>query len=656
MLKKTVAALSAFLLLISTTTNGMVYRSSSSNSIYNGDGIAESFSVVSNPVGGNFTFEKITIEGATSFNGAIYDGDRIWLVPSSGTYITAISQKGEAENIPFPDSFTQVDNAFFGGAFDGEYIYLTPYHAAGIMKISKTSKTAEYITSWPDGFDKTSVLFKGAVFDGERVWLIPSTGNKIASVNSSNQINVYNIEFNSIQDAFCGGIFANEAIYFVPNKADDIVKFDISSGTSSVITGGGKISNMSFEGGFYEGQHIYFVPANNSGMARINTESDEIEVLNLPEGVTGGFSGGAFDGRFIWLAPKSGSAIIKYDIYNKLFESIEIPSYNGENYSGGAFDGENIWFASSNGFGALKISGDNTPPTAMNIYLNTVPSVAVSGEMVAQDPDIGDVITFSIVSNPSMGVVDLDPSTGAFTYTPSTSDTGTDTFTYKANDGKNDSNNALVTITIAEGEDGEGTVPTGGIYIDLWGHWAEESANALTNKNIFLGEKVGDYYYFYPDYLLTRAGFLVLANSVFGFEGSMTDTTLPFADINDAPEWILMAASAAYHGGMISGSLDNGILKLLPNEKITRLEAFTTINNVIGVSDADISIGYKDANLLPDWSLPTIRSLMSIGMLQGYDDGTIRPNNTVSRAEAIKMLYAALLYLENSGRDPNALK
>ncbi|HQL88517.1 MAG TPA: Ig-like domain-containing protein, partial [Lentisphaeria bacterium] len=62
------------------------------------------------------------------------------------------------------------------------------------------------------------------------------------------------------------------------------------------------------------------------------------------------------------------------------------------------------------------------------------------------DPE-SDPLTAVLVANPVNGTVALNAN-GSFTYTPSLNFTGVDTFTYKANDGKGDSNVATVTITV----------------------------------------------------------------------------------------------------------------------------------------------------------------------------------------------------------------
>jgi hypothetical protein len=60
----------------------------------------------------------------------------------------------------------------------------------------------------------------------------------------------------------------------------------------------------------------------------------------------------------------------------------------------------------------------------------------------------GDVLTAVLVGGPSRGAVDLN-SDGSFSYSPNAGITGTDSFTYKASDGKAESNTTTVTITVS---------------------------------------------------------------------------------------------------------------------------------------------------------------------------------------------------------------
>src|SRR5207302_1492981 len=74
-------------------------------------------------------------------------------------------------------------------------------------------------------------------------------------------------------------------------------------------------------------------------------------------------------------------------------------------------------------------------------------NVAAKG-VLANDTDVdGDVLSAVLVSGPSHGALTLNAN-GSFVYTPAANYNGSDSFTYKANDGTADSNVATVTLTI----------------------------------------------------------------------------------------------------------------------------------------------------------------------------------------------------------------
>ncbi len=93
----------------------------------------------------------------------------------------------------------------------------------------------------------------------------------------------------------------------------------------------------------------------------------------------------------------------------------------------------------------------NTPPVAVNNAYSTnedTPLMVSAPGVLGNDSDAnGNPLTALLVSGPSHGVLALNPN-GSFTYTPTSNYNGSDSFTYKANDGTADSNNAVVSITV----------------------------------------------------------------------------------------------------------------------------------------------------------------------------------------------------------------
>lgn len=95
---------------------------------------------------------------------------------------------------------------------------------------------------------------------------------------------------------------------------------------------------------------------------------------------------------------------------------------------------------------------DNVPVAAddsFSVNEDGTLNVAAAGLLTNDSDGDGDPLTAALVTGPSNGSLVLN-SDGSFAYTPNADFFGTDTFTYRANDGVNNSNIATVTITVAE--------------------------------------------------------------------------------------------------------------------------------------------------------------------------------------------------------------
>src|SRR6266576_7341784 len=78
--------------------------------------------------------------------------------------------------------------------------------------------------------------------------------------------------------------------------------------------------------------------------------------------------------------------------------------------------------------------------------------------VLANDTDVdGNPLTAIVVTQPAHGTVTLNAD-GSFTYTPALNSNGSDSFTYKANDGTLDSNVVTVSITVAAVNDAPAAV------------------------------------------------------------------------------------------------------------------------------------------------------------------------------------------------------
>src|SRR5262249_5307911 len=99
---------------------------------------------------------------------------------------------------------------------------------------------------------------------------------------------------------------------------------------------------------------------------------------------------------------------------------------------------------------AVTFQYDTAPVAANDTYSarkNVPLTVAAPGGLANDTHPESDPLTAVLVSGPAHGTLTLNPN-GSFTYTPATDYTGTDSFTYKANDALALSNVATVSFTV----------------------------------------------------------------------------------------------------------------------------------------------------------------------------------------------------------------
>lgn len=120
-----------------------------------------------------------------------------------------------------------------------------------------------------------------------------------------------------------------------------------------------------------------------------------------------------------------------------------------------------------------------------------------------------------------------------------------------------------------------------------------------------------------------------------------------FTDVTDGTE-VYKAVNVLNKLGVING-YDDGTFK--PDNNVTRAE-FTAMllrtrgMGAVGSTSLD-NPPFPDV-VTPDvsWAIGNIRTAHSMGIINGYDDGTFKPSNNVSYEEAIKMIVCALGYGE----------
>ena len=98
------------------------------------------------------------------------------------------------------------------------------------------------------------------------------------------------------------------------------------------------------------------------------------------------------------------------------------------------------------GDGTFPLQAPNHAPVANNQTVSTAEDIAKVIMLSGSDSD-GDALTYTITHDPQHGT--LGGTAPNLTYTPQSDFNGTDSFTFKVNDGTDDSNEATVSITVS---------------------------------------------------------------------------------------------------------------------------------------------------------------------------------------------------------------
>lgn len=173
-------------------------------------------------------------------------------------------------------------------------------------------------------------------------------------------------------------------------------------------------------------------------------------------------------------------------------------------------------------------------------------------------------------------------------------------------------------------------------FSDTKAHWAYATIEKMADKGVVNGFYENSESVFKPDSNITRIQFAAMVSKALGIAADDYDfKTLEFTDVDKIQPWAVGYVKAMSALGYISGRSDDDgkTVYFDPESTITRAEAFAIIARATGVSDGGTT-DFADKSEIPMWAAEAIASLANAGIIHGFEDNTIRPNNPITRAEA----------------------
>lgn len=180
-------------------------------------------------------------------------------------------------------------------------------------------------------------------------------------------------------------------------------------------------------------------------------------------------------------------------------------------------------------------------------------------------------------------------------------------------------------------------------FRDLQGaKWAEGYIEYMNYAGIMTGDGNGS---FRPDDPITREEFAKALLNALKLTGNDTTGEKPmtFGDVN-TDDWYYETVKIACGTGIVNG-IDETVFGV--GKPITRQDAATMVTRAryaakLAFRKMADTVEFADREEIAGYALSAVTELQKAGVLSGYEDGTFKPQNSITRAETAKLLYGML--------------
>jgi hypothetical protein len=147
-----------------------------------------------------------------------------------------------------------------------------------------------------------------------------------------------------------------------------------------------------------------------------------------------------------------------------------------------------------------------------------------------------------------------------------------------------------------------------------------------------------------PTYVTQRDGvYYAVVNSLTNSTYTLVWHPKAFADV--ANHWSKDAVNDMASRMIVSGTSETGFR---PEQSITRAEFAAILVRALGLSDKGKAASFQDVAATDRFAGAVVKA-GEYGLISGYEDGTFRPGNTMTRQEAIVMLARAMKWAGLTG-------
>lgn len=171
--------------------------------------------------------------------------------------------------------------------------------------------------------------------------------------------------------------------------------------------------------------------------------------------------------------------------------------------------------------------------------------------------------------------------------------------------------------------------------------WAREPICKLAEMGVLRGK---EYRLFYPNDNITREEFVKMLTVAYKL--NIENKTAKFTDVN-ADDWFMPYVAAALENGIVNGVSDDmfGTGQNITRQDLAVMAYNAALKNGVEFNTEGVQ-KFSDDDKISDYAKTAVYALRSQDIVNGIDGKNFAPQDTASRAEAAKILYA-LISLSN---------
>ncbi len=189
-------------------------------------------------------------------------------------------------------------------------------------------------------------------------------------------------------------------------------------------------------------------------------------------------------------------------------------------------------------------------------------------------------------------------------------------------------------------------------FEDAKDHWASETINDMGSRLIINGV---DGINFEPDRSITRAEFVTIILNGMGLVDARSYDT-EFSDVNDS-DWYSENIKIASAYSLINGYADGSFGA---ERQISRQEAMVILTRAMKLINPDLGMEdeegeqllkrFEDGSDISSWAQQAIALVVDMDIVKGYEDGSLKPLSSITRAETATIIKRMLNLMGFTGK------